>query len=174
MNYIMIRTDDMLNGDGLRVVLFCAACNHQCKNCQNPETWSENAGKYFDELAQEEILNELNNDYISGITLSGGDPLHINNVISMYYLCKTIKEKFPNKTIWLYSGYTYEDIYRNNNLKELHCSFAKKLLGLVDVFVDGKYIEELSDVNYHWAGSTNQRVIDMQKTIEVGKIVLYE
>ena len=174
MNYIMIRTDDMLNGDGLRVVLFCTACNHQCKNCQNPETWSENAGKCFDELAQEEILNELNNDYISGITLSGGDPLHINNVVCMYHLCKTIKDKFPNKTIWLYSGYTYEDVYKNDGLNELHRSFMKKILELVDVFVDGKYIEELSDVNYHWAGSTNQRVIDMQKTIECGKIILYE
>ena len=174
MNYIMIRTDDMLNGDGLRVVLFCTACNHQCKNCQNPETWSENAGKCFDKSAQEEILNELSNDYISGITLSGGDPLHINNVVCMYHLCKTIKDKFPNKTIWLYSGYTYEDIYKTDGLNELHSSFMKKILELVDVFVDGKYIEELSDVNYHWAGSTNQRVIDMQKTIESGKIVLYE
>lgn len=168
MNYMMIRTDDMLNGDGLRVVLFCTACDHKCKNCHNPETWDKNAGKKFDKNAKAEIMKELKNDYISGITFSGGDPLHDSNLDDVYDLCNEIKNNFDNKSIWLYSGYTYEEIIERNIVK------AKKILELVDIFVDGKFIEELSDVNYHWAGSTNQRIIDMRKTLKNEKIILYE
>lgn len=188
MNYIMIRTDDMLNGDGLRVVLFCTACDHHCKECHNPETWDKNNGMLFDETSKSLIFKELNKDYISGITLSGGDPLHENNVYELLSLVKEIKHNFPNKTIWIYSGYTFEEIFYYSNYSTLESDHTlisydnydcielanarKELIKLCDVFVDGKFSKELADVNYHWAGSTNQRVIDIKKTIKNDGIVL--
>lgn len=167
MNYMMIRTDDMLNGDGLRVVLFCTACKHHCKNCHNPETWDTSSGYLFDNEAKESIFKELENDYISGLTLSGGDPLHENNLDDMLNLCKEVKEKFPHKTIWLYSGYTWEDIFFEEDERR------KQIVKLCDVFVDGVYVEQLSDVNYHWAGSTNQLVIDVKESLKQNKVILY-
>lgn len=170
MNYIMIRTDDMLNGNGLRVVLFCTACDHCCKNCHNPETWDASNGIKFDDEAKEMIIKELQNDYISGLTLSGGDPLHKNNLKDVYNLCKEVKEKFPNKTIWLYTGYEWEQIFCVNTTDDV---YRKQIVKMCDVLVDGKFIEELADVNYHWAGSTNQRIIDIQESLKQNKVVLY-
>ena len=184
MNYIMIRTDDMLNGDGLRVVLFCTACKHHCKNCHNPETWKASNGCLFDNKSKENIFRELENDYISGLTLSGGDPLDENNLDDILNLCKEVKEKYPNKTIWLYSGFTWDEcnavakgfeldpngqcnIFNRNNKKR------QEIIKLCDVFIDGIFIEELSDVNYHWAGSTNQRVIDIKESLKQNKVVLH-
>ena len=167
MNYIMIRTDDMLNGDGLRVVLFCTACNHHCKNCHNPEAWDASSGYLFDNKAKETIFKELENDYISGLTLSGGDPLHENNLSDILNLCKEVKEKYPNKTIWIYSGYTLEDILLGDDERR------KQIIELCDVFVDGVFIEELADVNYRWAGSTNQRVIDLKESLKQNKVILH-
>lgn len=168
MNYIMIRTDDMLNGSGLRVVLFCTACNHRCKNCHNPETWDASNGIKFNNEAKEMIIKELQNDYISGLTLSGGDPLHENNLKDVYNLCKEVKEKFPNKTIWIYSGFTWEDIFIGEEDER-----RKQIIKLCDVFVDDVYVDELSDVNYKWAGSTNQKIINVQESLKQNKIVLY-
>lgn len=166
MNYMMIRTDDMLNGDGLRVVLFCTSCHHYCKNCHNPETWDASNGCLFDEVAKESIFKELENDYISGLTLSGGDPLDDNNLDCILALCKDVKNKFPDKNIWLYSGYNWEEIFEQNiNNKR------RTIVELCDVFVDGVYIDELSDVKYHWAGSTNQKIIDVHKSLENKEIV---
>lgn len=181
MNYIMIRTDDMLNGNGLRVVLFCTACNHCCKNCHNPETWDASNGILFDDEAKEKLFEELNHDYISGLTLSGGDPLNKQNLDDILKLCKEVKEKFPDKTIWIYSGYTWENIFKNTynskhlvqNLEERNELYRQMIVAKCDVFVDGKFIEELSDVNYHWAGSSNQRVIDVKKSLQQNRVVLY-
>lgn len=165
MNYMMIRTDDMLNGNGLRVVLFCTACDHYCHNCHNPETWQASNGILFDDKAKEKIFKELDKDYISGITLSGGDPLNINNLRDINELCKEIKLRYPNKNIWLYTGYTWEEIIA-----------SEELMGVVvnvDVLVDGMFIEEKLDINYPWAGSSNQRVIDVHKSLEQNQIVLW-
>lgn len=147
MKYHNITTDDMLNGDGLRVVLWVSGCNHFCKGCQNPVTWDENDGIEFNKDALEEIIVKMTKPYISGLTLSGGDPLYPNNRDTIYRLVKQIKEIFPNKTIWLYTGYSYEEI------KDL------PIMEYIDVVVDGEFEEDSKDVNYHWAGSTNQRVI---------------
>lgn len=146
MKYHNILKDDMRNGDGLRVVLFVSGCEHHCKNCQNPITWDPEDGKEFDTDALEEIHEQLSQDYISGITLSGGDPLHPDNRRTIEHLCKWVKTEFPNKTIWLYTGYLLEQV---NDLPGLE---------YVDVLVDGPFVQELADVNYKWAGSTNQRV----------------
>ena len=112
MRYHNITKDDMLNGDGLRVVLWVAGCEHHCPNCQNPVTWDINGGLEFDEAAKKEIFDELEKNYVSGITFSGGDPLHTQNRKDVGALIEEIKEKFPNKTIWIYSGYDWQDVKR--------------------------------------------------------------
>ena len=147
MRYHNITKDDMLNGDGLRVVLWLSGCSHNCKGCQNPITHNPNLGLIFDEKAKEEIYQELEKDYISGITFSGGDPLFLSNRKDVEELMKNIKKDFPNKTIWLYTGYKFEEI------KDL------SLLKYVDVLCDGKFEIDKFNPNIHWVGSSNQKVI---------------
>ena len=165
MNYHNILHDDMRNGDGLRVVLFVSGCNHKCYNCQNPQTWDCNSGIEFDLAAKEEIFEQLNKDYISGITFSGGDPMHSNNLHEIYSLILEIRNKYPQKTIWLYTGFDFDELQRSNFSED---KFRMSIISLCDVLVDGEYVEELADVNYHWAGSTNQRIIDVNKSLEKG------
>ena len=162
MNYHDITKDDMLNGDGLRVVLWVAGCSHCCKECHNPVTWDPNGGLEFDEAAKQEIFAELEKDYIHGITFSGGDPLHINNAFDVAELAKEIREKYPTKTIWLYTGGLWEDVMN------------MRVIPYLDVLCDGEFEVDKKDVNVHWVGSTNQRVIDVQKTLAEGKVVLHE
>ena len=171
MFYNNILHDDMRNGDGLRVTLFVSGCNHQCYNCQNPQTWDCNSGIEFDLAAKEEIFEQLNKEYINGITFSGGDPLHSNNLHDIYCLITEIKEKYPDKTIWIYTGFDY-DFLKESDFSE--DKFRMAIINLCNVLIDGKYIDKLSDVNYHWAGSTNQRIIDIQQSIEKGEIVLWD
>lgn len=154
MRYHNITKDDMLNGDGLRVVLWVAGCNHCCKECQNPITWDPNGGLLFDEAAKQEIFEQLNKSYISGITFSGGDPLHPANRADVRALAAEIKEKYPDKTIWLYTGDSWENI--------LHYPIMKYL----DVLVDGEFQIAKRDVKLLWKGSSNQRVINVQATLK--------
>ena len=154
MRYHNITKDDMLNGDGLRVVLWVAGCSHCCKGCQNPITWDPDGGLLFDDAAKKEIFDLLDKSYISGITFSGGDPLYCSNRLDVRTLVEEIKEKYPNKTIWLYTGYKWEEI--------LHYPMMKN----IDVLVDGEYVEELRDTKLLWRGSSNQRVIDVKATLE--------
>lgn len=144
----------MLNGDGLRVVLWVAGCTHCCKGCQNPSTWDPDGGLLFDEGAKQEIFEQLNQSYISGITFSGGDPLHCANREDVKKLMAEIKEKYPDKTIWLYTGDVWQNI--------MHYSLMK----YVDVLVDGEFKLDLRDVTLLWKGSSNQRVIDVQATLK--------
>ena len=180
MNYLKIDREDVCNGDGLRVVLWLSGCSHHCYNCQNPQTWNPNNGIPFDEDAKQEIFEELSKDYISGITLSGGDPLYQENVSQVLSLIKEIKEKFPDKTIWLYTGYTYEQIMCPvitddfNPERDKLISGKRKILQLCDVLVDGEYIDEQRDITLKWKGSANQRVTDVQKSIKDKKVQLYE
>ena len=171
MNYHDIKHDDMNNGSGLRVTLFVAGCDHYCKDCQNQETWDTNSGIPFDEKAKEEIFEQLSKDYISGITFSGGDPLNNYNVEYVYSLIVEIKEKFPDKSIWLYTGYTWEELFGHEITSEN--TYRKEIIKLIDILVDGLFEAEKADVNYHWAGSTNQRVIDVQKSLQQNKIIVY-
>ncbi len=162
MRYHNITKDDMLNGDGLRVVLWVAGCSHCCKECHNPITWDPNGGLEFGEAEKQEIFAELEKDYISGITFSGGDPLHISNVFDVTELAAEIRAKYPNKTIWLYTGSLWEEIANTRIVK------------YVDVIVDGEFEVDKKDVQLHWKGSSNQRVIDVPKTLERGEVVLHE
>lgn len=161
MRYHNITKDDMRNGDGLRVVLWVAGCSHCCKGCQNPLTWDPDGGLLFDEAAKQEIFDQLDKSYISGITFSGGDPLHRANVDGVRQLAKEIKEKYPEKTIWLYTGYDWEAIAHD------------PVLPYLDVVVDGEFKQELKDNTLYWKGSSNQRVIDVKKTLAEKQVVLY-
>lgn len=154
MRYHNITKDDMLNGDGLRVVLWVAGCLHCCKECQNPITWDPDGGLPFDEAAKQEIFDQLDKSYISGVTFSGGDPLHPANRPEVRELIREIKEKYPTKTIWLYTGDSWEDIYQD------------AMMPMIDVVVDGEFHIEERDVTLLWKGSANQRVIDVKKTLE--------
>lgn len=162
MRYHNITKDDMLNGDGLRVVLWVSGCSHACKGCQNPITWDANGGIPFDEEAKEEIFAELSKDYVSGITFSGGDPLFPANRGAIYALIEEIHEKYPEKTMWLYTGFLWETI------KELPC------MKYLDVVVDGEFEIEKLSLTAHWKGSSNQRVIDVQKSLATGSVVLHD
>ena len=153
MRYHNITKDDMLNGDGLRVVLWVAGCNHCCKECQNPVTWDPDGGLLFDDNAKQEIFDQLDKNYISGITFSGGDPLHPANRLDVKDLMAEIKEKYPDKTIWLYTGDVWEDIRQY------------PLMKYVDVLVDGEFHIAERDPKLLWKGSRNQRVIDVQESL---------
>ena len=144
----------MLNGDGLRVVLWVAGCTHCCKECQNPVTWDPDGGLQFDEEARQEIFDQLDKPYISGITFSGGDPLHSANRLDVRRLMEEIKEKYPGKTIWMYTGDSWEDISHY------------PLMKYVDVLVDGEFKIDLKDTKLLWKGSSNQRVIDVQASLK--------
>lgn len=161
MRYHNITKDDMLNGDGLRVVLWVAGCSHGCKECQNPITWDICGGILFDEAAKNEIFEELSKSYISGITFSGGDPLHKDNREEIGQLIEEIHEKFPQKTMWLYTGYDWDDIHTLPYISKL------------DVVVDGKFEIEKKDPKLRWKGSSNQRVIDVKQTIQSNNIILH-
>lgn len=160
MRYHNITKDDMLNGDGLRTVLWVAGCSHCCKECQNPITWDPRGGIPFDESAKEELFTELEKDYISGITYSGGDPLYPSNRECITQLAKEIRERFPDKTQWMYTGFLWEAI------QSLEC------MNFIDVVVDGEFEVDKKDVQLRWKGSSNQRVIDVQKTKAQNKIIL--
>ena len=151
----------MLNGDGLRVVLWVAGCNHCCRECQNPITWDPNGGLPFTEAEEREIFAELDKEYVSGITFSGGDPLHPSNISAVTALARKIKEKYPNKTIWLYTGSLWEEIQH------------EEILHYLDVLVDGEFQVEKLDVGLKWMGSSNQRVIDVPSTLCEHRIVLH-
>lgn len=161
MRYHNITKDDMLNGDGLRVVLWVAGCSHCCRDCHNPITWDPNGGLPFNQEAKNEIFTELEKSYISGLTLSGGDPLYYGNRMDVSELVKEVRSRFPKKTIWLYTGGTWESEKRHELVKYL------------DVMVDGEYERDKRDTQLKWRGSSNQRVIDVQKSLESGKVVLY-
>ena len=154
MRYHNITKDDMLNGDGLRVVLWVAGCSHCCKECHNPITWDPDGGLLFDDVAKQEIFEQLDQSYISGITFSGGDPLHSANRLDVRNLMSEIKEKYPDKTIWLYTGYEWKDIWHYPMMK------------YVDVVVDGEFKIDLKDANLLWKGSSNQKVINVQETLK--------
>ncbi len=150
MNYHDIKHDDMLNGDGIRVVLFVSGCSHFCKGCQNKETWNPHSGIKFDDAALEEIMGELEKDYVAGLTLSGGDPLYFQNRPEVIRIVEEVRKRFPEKNIWMYTGYTVSELTENIKLWEV----ATK----VDVIVTGRFIEKLADVNTPYVGSTNQEI----------------
>ena len=181
MNYSGISECDVLNGTGFRVVLFVSGCSHRCYNCQNPKTWDKNFGHPFTEKTKQYIFNCLDKDYIDGITITGGDPLHENNLDEVLKLVKEIRISFPEKTIWLYSGYNFNLLNSKYNEYKYTPFVANadewltrwEIISNVNVLVDGRYIDEQKDLTLKFRGSKNQRVIDVKQTLKQGKVVLY-
>ena len=166
----------MLNGDGLRTVLWVSGCQQKCFNCQNPQTWDFDSGIPFTDETMQELLDDLSQSYISGITLSGGHPLEPQNLDTVYKIVKTVKEKFPNKSIWLYTGYTWEEILeKDKSYEDLEVNSISPLdiVKYCDVLVDGKYKDDKRDITLAWRGSSNQRVINIQESLKQNKIVLW-
>jgi len=162
MKYHNILHDNMENGPGLRVVLFVSGCNRHCKGCQNPQTWDRNSGITFGGEEAAEIFQELSEPYIAGLTLVGGEPLMPYNVPLLTELCKACKEDYPDKTIWCYTGFKYDEV------KDLD------IMKYIDVLLDGEFIQELADEKIEWVGSSNQRVIDVKASRKAGEVVLYQ
>lgn len=162
MNYHKITKTDVANGSGIRVVLWVSGCEHHCTGCHNPQTWDEKSGKPFDDSAKSEMLAALNKSYIAGLTFSGGDPLHPNNVKTVTMLAQEVKEKFPDKNIWLYTGYEWEEIK----------DYA--IMKYIDIVVEGEFIQEQRNISLKWCGSSNQRIVNVRKSIENDTVVLWE
>lgn len=163
MRYNKIRKMDISNGKGVRVSIFVQGCTFNCKNCFNPETHDFNGGKEFTNDTINRVLELCQNENVEGLSILGGEPMHPNNIDGVTKLAKAFKEKFPNKNIWAWTGFTYE-----NYMKD------REILKYLDVLVDGQYVDELHDFTLKWRGSSNQRVIDIPKTLKEGKVVLLE
>lgn len=166
MNYLKVKTYDIANGPGVRVTIFCAGCSHHCPGCFNPETHDFNAGEPFDENAINKYLAEAKKSYISGITMLGGEPMDIRNQPGYFEFIKRFKEECPDKTVWCFSGFTWEELMKMYESNEV----TKELLPLIDVLVDGKFIEDLKDPRLVFRGSSNQRQILVKETLKSGKI----
>lgn len=176
MNCMQIDKASISNGVGFRVVLWCAGCTQKCRGCFNPETWSFAAGQPFDKDAKQYLFNKLNKPYIQGITFSGGHPLEYQNLLDVYNLIKEIRVEFPEKDIWLYTGYTLtiNDFDSTADVTWDNTLLRNYILAMCDVVVDGPYVEEQRDLTLAFRGSKNQRLIDVKKTLEENQIILYE
>lgn len=184
MNYDSIYTCDLVNGIGIRVSLFVTGCRHHCKGCFNTNLWDFNCGKPFDNSTKSEIINYLKEPYITGLTLLGGEPMEPENQPSINDLLMTIKTTLPDKNVWMYSGFSYEQLTNASNLyprveslmnvglKNNIESLTDSILKNIDVLVDGEFIESLKDTSLLYRGSSNQRIIDMQQTLNNNKLVL--
>lgn len=166
MKYAKIRKMDISNGEGVRVSLFVQGCSFHCKNCFNQETWDFNGGKEFTTAEIQKIIELADKDYIAGLSILGGEPLHNNNVDEVFHIVATFKEKFPNKDIWLWTGFKFEDAIKDSK--------RKFILRNIDVLIDGQFEEDKKDLTLKWRGSSNQRVIDCKKSLAENKIILKE
>ena len=176
MNYEKIDKCSSSNGIGFRAVLWVNGCAVKCFNCQNPQTWDFDSGIPFTDETMQELLDDLSLPYISGLTLSGGHPLESQNLDTVYKIVKTVKEKFPNKSIWLYTGYTWEEILeKDKTYEDLEANGISPLdvIKYCDVLVDGKYEDDKRDITLAWRGSSNQRVINIQESLKQNKIILW-
>lgn len=169
MKYHNITKADMLNGEGLRVVLWTSGCIHHCPACQNALTWDPEDGLPFDDDAIKEIYNELEHDWCSGLTLSGGDPLFIPNRKTIRDLVTNVKKLYKTKTIWAYTGYTWEELMEQMESDE----YLRDILKNIDVLLEGRFVLKLANEKLHYVGSSNQRIIDVKKSLEAKDIILY-
>lgn len=173
MNYIKVDNCNMNNGSGLRLVIWFSYCPHHCKNCFNSETWDKNNGDKFNDKIISVIHKELQNDWCSGITLSGGDPTSQDEqgLSQLIELCEYTHSL--NKNVWIWSGYTWEELFLDTELTPIQIK-RQELIKNCDVLVDGRYIDEQRDLTLKWRGSKNQRVIDIQKSLKENKVILFE
>lgn len=173
MNYATIKWYDIANGEGVRISLFVSGCTHHCKNCFNQVAWDFNYGQPFDEQIQERILKELDSDYIAGLSILGGEPFEPQNQHALLPFLQKVKALYPYKPIWCYTGYTLDEDSGELVENAKNTEDTQMLISLIDVLIDGAFIEELKDIRLKFRGSSNQRVIDVQKTLAGKKCILY-
>lgn len=164
MNYCNIKRCDIANGEGVRVTLFVSGCTHHCKGCFQPETWDFAYGDVFDTRAEDIIMSELEKSYVSGLTLLGGEPFEPENQRALLPFLRRVRDRFPQKTIWAFSGYTWEELIPS----------SIPMLRLIDVLVDGEFVEDLRNISLRFRGSENQRIIDVRRTLETNVPVLWQ
>lgn len=170
MHYSTIKDCDIANGIGVRITLFVSGCTNHCKNCFQPQTWDFDFGEPFTEETEEKLLEMLKPDYINGLTLLGGEPMEPQNQRALVPFLKRVRETYPNKNIWCFTGFTYEVLKTDGS--HPRCEVTDEMLSLIDVLVDGRYVDELKDLTLQFRGSSNQRLIDMVKTRENGEVTL--
>lgn len=169
MNYANIKNCDVANGDGVRVTLFVSGCTNRCEHCFQPETWDFGFGEPFTHEVEDKLLGMLSPTYINGLTLLGGEPFEPHNQRALLPFVKRVRETYPNKNIWAFSGFTYEELMRDAS--HPRCEVTDELLSLIDVLVDGRYVDSLRNLSLKFRGSSNQRLIDLVKTRETGTVV---
>ena len=184
MNYAQIRSMDISNGDGIGVSLFVQGCDFHCKNCFNSETWEFSKGQEWNDKTKNQFLKLIETPFIQRVSILGGEPLHPQNVQNVLKIVDEIRVSYPTKNIWLYTGYTWEEIWIKDNIKtgdkikdmrgKSIKNLRRQVVRMCDVLVDGRYVDELRDVSLHWRGSSNQRVINVQETLKQNQIVLWE
>ncbi len=171
MNYGEIKNCDIANGEGVRVTLFVSGCTNRCEGCFQPQTWDFEYGWPFTAQTEEEILRLLAPDYISGLTLLGGEPFEPQNQQALLPFVRRVREQYPNKTIWAFTGFTLEDLLTEGFAKR--CSATDQLLSLIDVLVDGRFILAQKNISLRFRGSENQRLLDLPASLQAGHPVLW-
>lgn len=169
MNYASIKACDVANGTGVRVSLFVSGCNHHCEGCFNHEAWDFNYGERFGENQMAQIIDALAPDYISGLSLLGGEPLDPKNQAEVLKVVKKVKEFYPNKTIWCYSGFTFEELLEMKK----ECVILEELLGNIDVLVEGRFVLALKQLGLKFRGSSNQRILDVSKSLIAKQPIIF-
>ncbi len=173
MNYAEIKTTDIANGVGIRTSLSVSGCTHHCKGCFNEETWDFNFGKPFTKEVEDEIIESLRPDFVKGLTILGGEPMEVVNQKALRPFIERVKNELPDKNIWIYSGYVWEELNDKNN-KRCHSEDTEAILSMIDTLVDGEFVIDLKNISLKFRGSSNQRIIKVQDTLKEGKIVLSE
>ena len=174
MNYAKIKKCDVANGPGVRVSLFVSGCNHHCKNCFNREAWDFNYGNNFTEKEENQIIEDLKPDYITGLSLLGGEPFERQNQEGLAPLVKKVKQEYPDKKIWCYTGFTFDKQILGEMVGQENRETTKQMLEHIDYIVDGRFVEELKNPTLKFKGSSNQRIIDVKKSLEKNEVVLWE
>ena len=171
MNFATVKKRDIANGPGVRVSLFVSGCTHHCPGCFNAEAWDFDYGKPFGGAVVDELLALLEPDYVKGLSLLGGEPFEPQNQAALVELLRKVREKYPSKTVWCYSGYTLEQLRGESRAR---CEYTDEMLSMIDVLVDGRFVMEKKNIRLRFRGSENQRLIDLNKTREAGEIVLWD
>ena len=172
MNYGEIKKFDIANGEGVRVSLFVSGCTHHCKGCFNEETWDFGYGRPFTEETEQELLAALSQDFIDGLSLLGGEPFERQNQRVLLPFLNKVKNCYPGKNIWCYTGYLFDEELLKESRARCECS--EELLGMIDVLVDGEYVEELKDISLPFCGSSNQRIIDVKASLQCQIVQIYQ